>query len=80
MQKTSKTILAIAALLTVSATAMAAPSHRVHRMDARDAATIHQQRARTQMQYDPAANAFEPYFGGAGESLFDRAKGDVSGW
>jgi hypothetical protein len=54
--KTPKTLLAIAAVLTVGASAMAAPSHRVHRMDAR-AAAIHHESARAQMQYDPAANA-----------------------
>ena len=45
MMKTPKTLLAIAAVLTVGATAMAAPSHRVHRMDAR-AAAIHHESAR----------------------------------
>jgi hypothetical protein len=63
MQKTTKTLLVVASLLTVSATAMAATSHKVHR-DARAAATI--------SDYDAQATFVQP-----GVSLFDRAKGNI---
>ena len=72
MLKTTKILLAIASLLTVSATAMAAQStHRSHRTDMRAAASE---------SYDARAQAPGAFYGApvnADEQLFDRAKGGI---
>lgn len=81
MLKTTKAMLAIASLLTVTATAMAAPSsHRAHRMDARTATTSANYNVRAQasgLHYDPSTGAFEPSFGGDNQTVFERAKGNI---
>ena len=83
MLKTTTTMLAMASLLTVSATAMAATAtHRAHRMDARQAAAMYDARydARAQaggVRYDPTTNEFQQNY--VGDSLFERAKGNIEG-
>lgn len=77
MRKTTTVMLAIASLLTVSATAMAATSHRSHRMDSRAAVTQFDARAQgPSLRYDPSTYAFEPAYD-SGQTLFDRAKGGI---
>lgn len=78
MRKTTKTMLMIVSLLTVSATAMAAPaSQRSHRLDSRAAAIQYNARAQApDLRYDPSTYAFEPAYD-AGQTLFERAKGGI---
>jgi hypothetical protein len=79
MRNTTKTMLAIVSLLTISSTAMAAEtSHRSHRAESRAAAAM-QYDAQVQgpgLRYDPSTYAFEPTFD-PGQTLFDRAKGGI---
>ncbi len=70
MLKTTKTMLAIASLLTVTATAMAAPaSHRAHRMNAHAQAYG--------MSYARSTGVFQPNYRAESDTLCERAKGNI---
>jgi hypothetical protein len=80
MHTKTTVMLAIASLLTVSATAMAAPaSHRSHRAHWSESQTPFDARAEVQapnLRYDPSTEKFESVHGNS-DLLFDRAKGDI---
>lgn len=85
MLTTTRTMLAIASLLTASAAAMASPTtDRTHRADSQVSVPFN---ARAQApetrvnrsqgrRYDPSSGAFRPDQG-PGDLLFERAKGGI---